>query len=226
MRLNRRYGATMTASLAIACLPLAGCAGGQRASTHMPAAEKTSSYLDQMSRDVAAVLGVENPPPVAVVRWVLPEEVQALVSQCLTEQGFTVHPDGSREAPMDQQQALRLADYECTMQYPAKPVYAGPLVGSQIEIQYEWTVRALIPCLASFGVEILDVPSRAKFVADWSSNPFRPYSQLVDGVTPETYADIEKSCPQNAPSRVVSGEVRLEDWLKEHPVPSSGAVDE
>jgi hypothetical protein len=86
-------------------------------------------------------------------------------------------------------------------------------------------VRALIPWLAFFGVEILGAES-CKVRRGLVEQSIPPYSRLVDGVTPETYADIEKSCPQNAPSRVVSGEVRLEDWLKEHPVPSSGAVDE
>lgn len=208
--------------MAVACTTTPNASGERNRGT--PTGLSTAEYLETMGRDLAYVLGVPDPPAVAVVRWVLPEEVEDLVNACMREQGFAVLQDGTREAPPEQQAALRLADYTCTMKYPPKMEYVGPLRGEQIDAQYDWTVKFLVPCLRGFGIEVVDVPSRAKFVADWPTSPFRPYEQVASSnVGAAKFAAIEKACPQNGPSEVVRGGGSLESWLQDNPIPSPSA---
>lgn len=164
-----------------------------------------SQDVAQQQEQLAAGLGIENPPTVDVIRIVTPEERGALVDACLAEEGFPVG-DGSQGFPESQLEAFNLAQFVCMARYPVDPEVTGTWTEVQTAIQYEWTVNVLIPCLEGLGYVIANVPSREVFIENWFTSPFRPYAQLpVQSFSNEESAALNEQCPQGPPSAVLYG---------------------
>lgn len=175
--------------------------------------ESDAAYLKDMSDAMSSYFGVADPPDVSVVRWVLPEEADDARRPCLEEAGFPSQPDGSYYTPEDQRDAWNLAQYTCWMSYPVLQKYGGVWEAPQVEIQYEWTVTFLVPCLEAEGFPIHNIPSKAKFIDSWSSAAFYPYSQVVGLATGTELRRLEKVCPQIAPSPVLWDGVSIDDYV-------------
>ncbi len=161
----------------------------------------------------ADVFGVVSPPVYRVIRFINPEERETVQISCLTAAGYSADEQGGIAVPPGQKQAFNDATYKCLAQYPVWPRYEKPWGRAQTEAQYEWDVRAYIPCLQKLGYTITDKPSKTVFVDTWNSTPFYPFAQVDPGVNE---FDIAAKCgPQQAPGAVLYDGVDPVKWQRE-----------
>jgi hypothetical protein len=205
----------------LAAVLLAGCGGSESHHEDDSRPLVSKPYLKNMSRSLGEFYKIDHPPRVKVVRAVLPEEVDDVVQSCVAEQGFALTADGVVNIPQGQDDAYNLAGYTCRMRYPVIERYAQPLKTKQIGIQYDWTVKFLIPCLERQGHAISDVPTKARFIDTWNSDPFYPLAQVeLDQTNAAEYnqamSELEKSCPQMAPAAVTWDGLSVAAWMKSH----------
>lgn len=200
----------------VAVMLLTGCVGAPAlaGSTPMPSVEYASLRADSGAQ-LAQVLGLKDPPDVPIVRYVDTDEIADVMDACLTEAGFLGHGDGGYDIPDGQGQVFNLAMYVCRMQYPESPNYAWPWGKQQVEIQYDWTVEFVIPCLSDHGYTVTDeVPSRATFVDTWATSPYYPFAQIsvTENGAGLKRAQLERACPQVAPGPVAWGDETIDQW--------------
>jgi hypothetical protein len=69
---------------------------------------------------LAAELGIADPPDVPVVALVTPEQRGPLVGGCLAGRGYPL-VDGFHEVPVEETDAFDLATYVCLASYPIDP---------------------------------------------------------------------------------------------------------
>lgn len=175
----------------------------------LPAGPKSDAEWQQYERNLeglAESLGVSDPKPITVVRWVSPEELTTAIPACMREKGYGVSPDGTYAAIPDAQMSVFNADmYACYAAYPVIPRYTDRLTDENIGNVYDWMISTEIPCLEAEGYPIDDVPSRATFISDyWGATPFFPYAQLRLSVSEQ--AKVEAVCAQWPPASVVYGD--------------------
>lgn len=151
---------------------------------------------------LAELYEIVDPPVVEVERWLLPEEREATIQECLEGRGVTFSEDGSWHVPAEERKAFDLDRYTCFAQFPTDPRYDKPWTEYQVAVQYDWTVNHVIPCLQERGHDITGFPSRQEFLDTWESVPFYPFSQ-VPITTNAAWNEMERSCRQIAPSHLL-----------------------
>lgn len=129
------------------------------------------------SDDMAADMGIADPPEVAVVRRVTPQESQEVLRGCLRDAGWPQAADGGIEVPVGQEEALDLALYVCYQQYPVKEKYAQPLTAAQLGVLYDWWVQHTVPCFEQRGWEVGEIPTREVFLANPVWLPAEPIAE-------------------------------------------------
>lgn len=96
----------------------------------------------EQQAELAAYLGIDNPPPVPVIDLVTPGQAQRLVDACMVEAGWgdavthervtidvatgeisTSSYDGGYRYTTEQQPAFELSNYICMASYPIDPAY-------------------------------------------------------------------------------------------------------
>lgn len=208
-----RRGLSVASGVAVATMTLlfASCSGSSPTKADDPLVSQLSAtdraLYEEGLRTIAEFWGVDDPPEYPVVRWLSPEEVDAVLVPCVAELGFS--HDGVSYHFGDQKEAFGEAMYECRAKYPILPRYTAPWGDEQLDAQYEWTVRALIPCLGEHGYTIVDAPSRTVFIDTWGSAPFYPFAQLPQDADPA----LEQQCPQIAPGAVLYDGMDPEAWI-------------
>ena len=120
----------------------------------------TRDYLAQTAR----MFRVDDPPAVETVRVVEPEELPALVAQCMNDSGFAADSSGTITVPSDQTDSLNLAYYTCYAKYPIDEKYLQPLDADQRRYIYGYWVASEIPCLAGLGYDIPAPPSEQTYL--------------------------------------------------------------
>lgn len=195
-----RTGA-LAVTVALLGAALTGCSS-EAGSDNARSARDAAFYADYVSK-AAEYLHVDNPPAVKIVKWIKPEDLQSYVDPCVRDQGFTQMADGSWYTPEEQKSAFALARFKCWAAYPTMPKYAAEWTDKERGIQYDWTVDRVIPCLEKHGYSIVDVPSRQTFIDTFSSDPFYPFSQVSEEISNEKRNELERECPQIAPSDVL-----------------------
>ena len=187
--------------------------------------------VEQSQHDDATVLAdqgeiwvdfykIVDPPDVEVVRWVRPEEMGETQDGCLREAGFQVDGPGRLYYPPEQEQAAGLAQYTCRMQYPVMSKYAREWGTEQLDLQYEWTVEYVVPCLQEQGHSTVDIPTKEVFTDRWATDPFYPFAQIKLDVPGDTFNTewnrLETVCPQIAPSSVLWDSMTINEWRAAH----------
>lgn len=201
------------AGAALLVASMAGCAGGdgERATV-----DGDTAVVSAVDASLADFFGVDDPPEVAIIRHVMPEDKQPLLDDCLREAGYVVESPGSLMYPREQQEAAGLAQYICHMQYPTMEKYSQEWGAEQVRIQYAWTVEFLIPCLEERGHLIVDVPSETVFLDSWNAGPFYPFAQVELDVPTNDYnrqwRNLEAECLQIAASPVLWDAMSIDDW--------------
>jgi hypothetical protein len=194
----------LTAATAVA---LAGCGGtsaGQEAAGELPG----TISVEQQAAQLAANLGVKNPPKITPIRLIKPEERGELVDACMTKLGYSPKRLAEEGIPHEQADAHALADYTCMASYPIDPVWTRPWSADQWNMQYHWTINNVIPCLAELGFVTTDVPTREVFLATFRTATFYPHAQIPPGtLSNEEMAELNRSCPQEAPTEMMWSDV-------------------
>lgn len=153
-----------------------------------------------------------DPPEVAVVRTVRPDEVDAAVQECLAEQGFASTDDGQGQVGIefgaDQHDALKLADYVCHARYPIDDLYLQPFSVEQLRTIYDWMVDETLPCMVADGVTPPQPPSFETFVARYAKMGYELWSPHQEVEPPPALRDrsgVLSWCPDRPPDEVLYG---------------------
>lgn len=153
---------------------------------------------------IVATWGIEDPPEVAPIRTVSPEEFQDLFASCMAAAGFPQGGDGGYNSA-GQDEAFATAMYTCTAQYPIDDIYTEPLTDAQMRFWYSYLVEEAVPCYESNGwpVEQSSIPSEELFIATFgTADGWAPYvSPPPTGMSPaETERIQTETCPVWPPS--------------------------
>jgi hypothetical protein len=189
---------TETAVLAAAAILLGGCVA---ASSQTPTTEAVSltTTLDpgsvgSGSPDSIAGYGDYSDYKYEDLRG---DEIEALVIQCLLDQGFPVVAiDGGgisyENVPPEQNHNAELAFDACMAGLDLPP--PEPPSAEFIEDLYTRLVD-VEACLEDLGYEIEDPPSLQAFIDSYETGPWHPYLSLpLDA----PHAELERACPVEA----------------------------
>lgn len=215
---GRQGGVLAIAALSV--LALVGCAPGTSVAPETAPSLSTTSgseaYHATRAKGLADYLKVKHPPTVEIVRYVSTQELDAVLKQCLAEEGYPTGSHGGIDYPPDQEENFRLAQYTCYMRYPIPEKYAQAWTNEQIRAQYSWTVEFVIPCLEEKGHPISEPPSESVFLDTWASAPFFPFSQVRLSVSDDqvnaSWDALEGACPQQAPDEVLWDGLSAAEW--------------
>lgn len=157
-------------------------------------------------RELAAGLGLDEPPSVDLVRFVAESEWTTVQLGCLNDLGYPVvaMPDGRGidSSMIPASQAARggpyaLAVYTCQAQYSMEPS-TGELTEEELGELYDWYLGVEVPCLEEHGAEVSDPPSRASFIETYNSNPWIPFGAIDhEALGPEKIDELLAECPQS-----------------------------
>lgn len=212
VRLNKRW---LTPAMLIGLIVLffaASCSSGsdsaRDASAKVDSAVKVDPAVAKWRGEMADRYDITNPPDVAVVQYIKPEDSNAYIDPCMSNKGFASTGPGEYSYPVDQQSAFDLARYICTVSYPPDPKYLQPWTDVQTTRLYDYMVATEIPCLQAEGFSISGVPSEETFVANFSLSPFWPYEQVQQQLAsknnnPQYLDSLEGKCPQQPSSDVL-----------------------
>ncbi|WP_298750331.1 hypothetical protein [uncultured Serinicoccus sp.] len=163
------------------------------------------STREEFLAELAVMYGIEDPPPVEVVRETTPGgDGLRLIGECLQERGWPVDiEDGGifiHEVPVEQQDALDLDQYICDAQYPVAAEYTDVSVEQSLTAHYKYLVEEYVPCVAEFGITVSTPPSLETYLAEqgmgWVPGA-EVYDQTVSGDV--KWSKVEDRCPQNEP---------------------------
>ncbi len=169
----------------------------------MDSAQIMSSYR-QWAAEMAGISHVSNPPEVELKRFVATSEWAQVQVDCMIQAGFSAsaNPQGGIEyadVPKEQGSALNLAAYVCQLQYPVDPRTHLALPRVRAEMQYDWLVSSVYPCVASQGYTVSAPPTRDTWLDQYYSHEsyWDPYVQAnpdTDGLD-----RLYEACPHDAP---------------------------
>ncbi len=221
---SRRFGCSQRIRrivLGLAVIPmLASCSGTGNDLEVEQSPHDDATALADMRRMWVDFYQIVDAPDVDVVRWVRPEEMGETQDDCLRAAGFQVDAPGQVYYPEEQKQAADLAQYTCRMQYPVMSKYTQEWGSAQLDLQYEWTVEYVVPCLQEQGHPTADIPTKEVFTDQWATDPFYPFAQIkldlpADAYNAEWYR-LETVCPQIAPSTVLWDSMTINEWQAAH----------
>ena len=133
---------------------------------------------------MAAESGLTEPPEVAIVRWVNPEDSSGVMVECLHAAGSPVKQESDGYSfetyEEDQQGAYALANYVCTAQYPVRLDIDRPLSDEEHDGIYRHLVDVFLPCADQHGYTGLSTPSREVYARAMRGETLDPvYVQLT-----------------------------------------------
>jgi len=144
------------------------------------------------------------------VRYITPNERDAVRRQCVVEQLRLAHESNDREASpsLDESEAQKRdrdsaeALYRCLVMYPLDPLYLRPLSDRQLRTLYDYYKETLVPCLESKGFDVGPVPSWEFFIANTNPrwDPYRQLKPVRSGLSLAEFRDLRKSCPPLPPT--------------------------
>ena len=172
----------------------------------MSAAER-EKLTQQRLQQFAKIWKISDPPQVAVVRWIYPEEVGTVHVACLREAGYKAESTGDGRGlsadfgSLSQQGAFNLARYRCNAMYPIDPrTDSSRLTDAQRSVVYEYIVESLVPCLERIGANPADPPTLAVFLANATS------WEYPDPGSADKQDSWLRECPIDPPSGALLGE--------------------
>lgn len=138
-------------------------------------------------------------PKVAVISTVSLDDLPKKRAACLTKQGFpmTVTADGGQTGfvPAGQDEAFRIAQYVCIVEYPLEQKYQNPLSDDQFKTLYDYQKTTLTKCLRSHGFDVPRPPSFETFKDTYgNSATWTAYGDV--NATGDQWTEINQACPQ------------------------------
>ncbi|MDO8122566.1 hypothetical protein Q6346_14745 [Isoptericola sp. b490] len=191
------------------CSPAASATTTSIPTTSDSATPDTGADVDAARAATLAQLadayGLKNPPTVAVVREVTPDEFAQVQADCMTQFGFPQDASGGYSVPNDQAEALHLAIYKCTAMFPTAAKYSVPLDEQQLELVYDYYVNTLVPCLKAHGSPVDQPPSKQTFLGTiGTADEYSPYAS-VTGDESQLQA-LQDACPALPPTDELYGD--------------------
>lgn len=192
----RQLGLLLATAVAAAGL-LAGCTGAVPESSSVPAEDWDLSPEDYQRLYLEFVDGLQeqhlldSPVEPQLVRYV--DETEWAVAQvsCLTEAGFPAEVNAQRgitfgNIPVEQAEAQREAAAACAAKYPVDPRYNLPLPRKRAELQYEFLVDTVGPCVESLGYSLSSPPSLQVWLDEYYASGFAwdPYGEVLEQTSP------------------------------------------
>jgi hypothetical protein len=157
-------------------------------------------------QQTADMLGIVDPPQVAIVHETSPFDIAQVQVDCLRAVGYDVeesqggiHVKANVDNPTDEYwQQFQLASYVCEAQYPLAEIYYEPLTEEQKQAYADYYLDELPTCLRGFSVQFETPPSREVFLADFDKDgPWTPY--LTAEIPPGQTDAVMAACPQGIP---------------------------
>ncbi len=159
---------------------------------------------------LAVSLQVDDPPDVALVRFVERTESGIAQADCLVAGGFpaTASSDGTGftlgQVAESQAAQLDIAIYTCMARYTVDPRYNFRFKEQQLRILYDYFVGELTDCLEEKCYAVGPPPSFGTFKDQYETAPWSPYSQeLVTSLDPALVERLFSRCPQSPPDDVL-----------------------
>lgn len=115
---------------------------------------------------LARELGLETAHPVPVVREITASESQEVWLDCMAEGGWVADEQGGIRMPPEQSDAYATASYECFAAYPVEERFLQGLSPQAWEVIYDHHVENFAPCVAQYGYQAPDLPTKEVFLAD------------------------------------------------------------
>lgn len=166
---RRRWLAVLSAFLLFAaCSPTTAAEGEMlpRIGDYTPSAADWER-LAAANKQYAESMDIVDPPDFEVIAWIDPEDVPSVRTPCMaalgvdvkaTETGYTV------TAVNDEVWLLaKLADYQCSAQYPVRQDIRRPPEGDEIRQFYDHYADVFLPCLDKAGYPGAKLPSYSTF---------------------------------------------------------------
>lgn len=164
---------------------------------------------------LTASYGIDDPPEVALERWIYPTEHGPVNKECFAEAGFEVEsgPEGEgvrvvgtvneAQAPL-----LNLTYYTCTARFYIDPDFTQFPTADQIRISYEYMMEVLIPCLKAQGYDPSGPPSLETYVANYGGPKWwNPYDAAGINSGTAAYEDLTQGvCHGDPPAAARYGE--------------------
>lgn len=198
--------ALLIASLLVASLLCASACSAQQstspsiASTFEPT-DWDMKYYQSNLEEFAAAFGIENPPEVAIIRWVKPEESTDVLVECLQNAGFPVQRTEhgyEYNSDVNDGGAYDLAQYTCMAQYPVESTFARPMTQEQARRLYDYIIDTQIPCLEANGYGPFDLPTFESYLQTIQSpDMYFPTQDIFGGggAGGQEYESVMELCP-------------------------------
>lgn len=160
---------------------------------------------------LAAGIGLVNPPPVAPIRAVSRQEIDQVMADCMTNEGFPTEVQESGgwayDVPQGQREAANLASYVCQARYPLAAKFVAPLTIGQLRIYYDWQVEETMPCMDSLDYPTPEPPTFETYVANHEVNQavFFADGALDSATIGEAMSDIMDKCQVVPPDDLLYG---------------------
>lgn len=166
----------------------------------IPEDEALARYL----KDKALENQLTDPPSIAIVRRISPDERRSVMIQCLEDAGFPVTetgPLGYRvNYPPEQADAYHLANYTCAAQYPLENKYLQDPGLSYYVNFYHYEVDVTVPCLEAQGYPQTDpIPTLQTYLSELGTQQEWHAINVYAGVQPPKLYDLQRACPQLPP---------------------------
>lgn len=185
----------------------AGCATSELSSTAPPSTAPPSTADAPRTNDdhleqLAADLGIDDPPEVAVVRAITPDESKQVWDDCMVDAGWTASRNTEGElgfsVPAVQEDAWNLATYRCTAAYPIQEEFLQPPSEADLRALFAYYQETYAPCLREQGLDPAEAPTLETFLADggtWQPLDFdRTLDAIVAGQV-QSFEQLEAVCP-------------------------------
>jgi hypothetical protein len=187
-------------------------AGGSAVAAESKTGQPVSSdaFAEQL-RSVAEMYGIADPPAVEPVREITPVESQKAIDDCLAERGWTRHPKGGFEYPLEQQEAYNMDAYICTASYPIRAEYLEPLDEAAWRRIFDYWITETVPCLRAEGIDVPEPPTIETFLSSqyWTPDGDAVRGQVErlasEGVYPNAEYVFAELCPVSPPAEVRLG---------------------
>lgn len=186
---------------------LAACGSADEDSTSSsPAAEQLSDedVRAELAASLAEEYDVTDPPDVAIVREVKPDEAGTIRAECMTEAGWPnqVLPDGAVQYDYTDDQAddFNLAVYTCELQFPVEAKYTRPFGDDQWAMMYDHFIDVYVPCAKAEGYDVGEIPSRDVYLATPEAEKWFPGRSVRRQITAgegehSSVEEFEAICP-------------------------------
>jgi hypothetical protein len=161
-------------------------------------AEMAQSWWDSMDLDVPM-------PHVEVIEELPAQQAAARQTQCLEEAnlpGVQVDGPGTWSFGGSNSDDVGFVDVQtlwwvCAQQYPSTDETEFLLSASELAWLYDFYVQRYEPCVATLGIELLDLPPREYFLSETGGYPaWVPYEQSLRPVpTADDWQVLAQRCP-------------------------------